>query len=240
MSRPRLSAALATAVLAGLDLPGTAAAQVVFDPSVFARQFDQLLEMKRQVDTMSAQLKVAQDQLGQAKQLYDSFNKVTSAGDVAGLLNSDQFRKYLPSDFAQIESLMNGSGSGSFAASLDGYLNQNRVYTANPGNSFYASELDRIARRTGTADSIGQSVYDTATKRIDELDRLRQQIGQSRDAKDVLDLSARVQVESAQLNNDLLRMQGLTMVQRARAEMDAQREREHGRKLVDEMKAAVR
>lgn len=240
MSRPRLSAALATAVLAGLDLPGPAAAQVVFDPSVFARQFDQLLEMKRQVETMSAQLKVAQDQLGQAKQLYDSFNKVTSAGDVAGLLNSDQFRKYLPSDFSQIESLMNGSGSGSFAASLDGYLNQNRVYTANPGNSFYASELDRIARRTGTADSIGQSVYDTATKRIDELDRLRQQIGQSREAKDVLDLSARVQVESAQLNNDLLRMQGLTMVQRARAEMDAQREREHGRKLVDEMKAAVR
>lgn len=240
MSRPRLSAALATAVLAGLALPGPAAAQVVFDPSVFARQFDQLLEMKRQVETMSSQLKVAQDQLGQAKQLYDSFNKVTSAGDVAGLLNSDQFRKYLPSDFSQIESLMNGSGSGSFAASLDGYLNQNRVYTANPGNSFYASELDRIARRTGTADSIGQSVYDTATKRIDELDRLRQQIGQSRDAKDVLDLSARVQVESAQLNNDLLRMQGLSMVQRARAEMDAQREREHGRKLVDEMKAAVR
>ncbi len=240
MIGPRLSLVLAAFALPGLALPAPAAAQVVFDPSVFARQFDQLLEMKRQVDTLSQQLKVAQDQLGQAKQLYDSFNKLTDAGDVAGLLNSDHFRKYLPSEFSQIESLMNGSGSGSFAASLDGYLNQNRVYTANPGNSFYASELDRIARRTGTADSIGQSVYDTATKRIDQLDRLRQQIGQARDAKDVLDLSARVQVESAQLNNDLLRMQGLTMVQRARAEMDAQREREHGRKLVDEMRAAVR
>ncbi|PMY00906.1 type IV secretion protein, partial [Pseudomonas sp. MPR-R2A5] len=84
--------------------------------------------------------------------------------------------------------------SGTFASSLDSYLTQNRVYTANPGNTFYATELDRIARQTGTSHSIGQAVYDTAAKRVDELDKLRQQIAQARDVKDVLDLSARVQV----------------------------------------------
>ncbi len=89
----------------------------------------------------------------------------------------------------------------------------NRVYTANPGNAFYATELDRIARQTGTNHSIGQAVYDTAARRVDELDKLRQQIGQARDVKDVLDLSARVQVESTLLQNDVLRMQGLAMVQ---------------------------
>ena len=51
---------------------GPADAQVaVFDPSVFARQFEQLTEMKKQIETLTSQLKVAQDQLGQAKQLYD-------------------------------------------------------------------------------------------------------------------------------------------------------------------------
>ena len=121
-----------------------AAAQIVFDPSVFARQLDQLAELKNQVATMTSQLKVAEDQLSQAKRLYDSFNKLTNVNDVAGLLNSSQFRKYLPSEFSQIEGLTKGTGSGTFASSIDSYLNQNRLYTSNSGNSFYAAELERI------------------------------------------------------------------------------------------------
>ena len=212
----------------------------VFDPSVFARQFEQLTEMKRQVETLTSQLKVAQDQLSQSKQLYDSFNKFTNVNDIASLLNSAEFRRYLPNGFAEIESLIKGSGSGSFASSIEGYLTQNRYYTESTGNSFYASELDRIARQTGAKQSIGQAVYDTATKRIDQLETLRRQISQARDVKDVLDLSARFQAEQALLQNDVLRMQGLAMVQRAQGDMDAQRERERARQLVDEMKAAVR
>jgi type IV secretion system protein VirB5 len=220
-------------------LPFSALAQVVFDPSVFARQFDQLIEMKKQVETLTSQLKVAQDQLAQAKQLYDSFNKLTNANDVAGLLNSSEFRKYLPGEFAQIEGLMKGSGSGSFASSIDSYLSQNRVYTENPGNSFYASELDRIARQTGAKHSLGQAVYDTASRRIDQLEELRRQISASKDAKEVLDLSARLQAEQALLQNDVLRLQGLAMIQRAQSDMDVEREHERRRKTIDEMKAAL-
>ena len=225
----RLAVSLALVFVAG----PAPAFDIVYDPTAVAKLVDQVQQMEKQLTALN-------DQLNQAKRLYDSFNKVTNAGDVAGLLNSTQFRKYLPAEFSQIESLVNGSGSGSFASSLDSYLTQNRVYTANPGNAFYATELDRIARQTGTSYSIGQAVYDTAAKRVDELDKLRQQIGQARDVKDVLDLSARVQVESTLLQNDVLRMQGLAMVQRAQGDMNGQRERERGRQLIDEMKAAVR
>lgn len=225
----RLTASLVLALAAG----PVSAFDIVYDPTAVAKLVDQVQQMEKQLTALN-------DQLNQAKRLYDSFNKLTNAGDVAGLLNSTQFRKYLPAEFSQIESLVNGSGSGTFASSLDSYLTQNRVYTANPGNTFYATELDRIARQTGTSHSIGQAVYDTAAKRVDELDKLRQQIGQARDVKDVLDLSARVQVESTLLQNDVLRMQGLAMVQRAQSDMNGQRERERGRQLIDEMKAAVR
>lgn len=225
----RMTASLALAFVAS----PVSAFDIVYDPTAVAKLVDQVRQMEKQLTALN-------DQLDQAKRLYDSFNKLTNAGDVAGLLNSTQFRKYLPAEFSQIEGLVNGSGSGSFASSLDSYLTQNRVYTANPGNAFYATELDRIARQTGTSHSIGQAVYDTAAKRVDELDKLRQQIGQARDVKDVLDLSARVQVESTLLQNDVLRMQGLAMVQRAQSDMNGQRERERGRQLIDEMKAAVR
>src|SRR3954452_10394695 len=92
--------------ISGVIFSTPAGAQgIVFDPSVFARQFEQLTEMKKQVDTLTSQLKVAQDQLGQAKQLYDSFNKLTNVNAVASLLNSSEFSKYLPSEFSQIEGL---------------------------------------------------------------------------------------------------------------------------------------
>src|SRR3954451_24761904 len=232
--------AILAASAGGALLSGPASAQLaVFDPSVFARQLEQLTEMKKQVATLTSQLKVAQDQLGQAKQLYDSFNKLTNVNDIASLLNSSEFRKYLPSEFSQIEGLIKGTGSGSFSSAIDSYLTNNRYYIQNVGNSFYASELEPIPRQTGTKQSIGQAVYDTASKRIDELEKLRQQISASKDVKDVLDLSARFQAEQALLQNDVLRMQGLAMVQRAQSDMDLQRERERARQLIDEMKSAL-
>ncbi|KPH79457.1 type IV secretion system protein, partial [Bosea vaviloviae] len=62
----------------------------------------------------------------------------------------------------------------------------------------------------------------------------------AKDAKNVLDLSARIQAEQAILQNEVLRMQGLAMVQQARGEMDGQRAEERRRQLVDEMKAALK
>ena len=89
-----------------LLMASPAGAEIVFDPSVFARQFEQLTELKKQVDTLTSQLKVAQDQLNQAKQLYDSFNKRTNANDIGALLNTPQFRKVLPQQFSDIERLV--------------------------------------------------------------------------------------------------------------------------------------
>jgi type IV secretion system protein VirB5 len=214
-------------------------AEIVFDPNVFARQFEQLTELKKQVDTLTSPLKVAQDQLNQAKQLYDSFNKLTNANDIGTLLSTPQFRKVLPQQFSDIEKLVAGQGSGNFASSINQYLSQNRAYAGNSANSYYQSELDRIARQTGAKHSMGQAVYDTASQRIDALEELRTRISSATDVKEILDLSARLQAEQALLQNDVLRMQGLAMIQQARADMDGQREREKQRQLVDEIKAAL-
>ena len=49
------------------------------------------------------------------------------------------------------------------------------------------------------------------------LEKLRRQISAATDVKDVLDLSARLQAEQALLQNDVLRMQGLAMIQQAQS-----------------------
>lgn len=228
----RVSRLLIAAALAGLPAHGFAQQGVpVFDAGAIAKHVEQIGKLTEQIKTMQAQLT-------QAKQLYESFNKLTDVNDVASLLGSDEFRKHLPKEFGEIEKLVSGGG-GSLAGVVDRYLDQNRAYQGGDANSFYRSELDRIARQTGAKHSIGQSVYDTASKRIDGLEELRQKITASKDAKDVLDLSARIQAEQALLQNEVLRMQGLAMVQQARGEMDGQRAEERRRQLVDEMKAAL-
>jgi type IV secretion system protein VirB5 len=235
----RIPAIFTCVSVVALLTPFPAEAEIVFDPSVYARQFEQLTELKKQVDTLMSQLRVAQDQLNQAKQLYDSFNKRTNANDVGALLNTPQFRKVLPQQFSDIERLVAGQGGGNFADAMNHYLSQNRAYAGNSGNSYYQSELDRIARQTGAKHSMGQAVYDTASQRIDALEELRTRISSATDVKETLDLSARLQAEQALLQNDVLRMPGLAMIQQARTEMDGQRERERQQQLIHEMKAAL-
>jgi len=223
---------LIAAALIGLPSTGLAQQGVpVFDAGAIAKHIEQIGKLTEQIKTMEAQLT-------QAKQLYESFNKLTDVNDVASLLSSEEFRKHLPKEFGEIEKLVSGGG-GSLAGTIDRYLEQNRAYRGGDANAFYRTELDRIARQTGAKHSIGQSVYDTASKRIDGLEELRQKITASKDAKDVLDLSARIQAEQALLQNEVLRMQGLAMVQQARGDMDGQRQKERERQLVDEMKAAL-
>ena len=224
---------LITAALAGLPGPSVAQQGVpVFDAGAIAKHVEQIGKLTEQIKTMQAQLT-------QAKQLYESFNKLTDVNDIASLLSSSEFRKYLPKEFGEIEKLVSGTGTGSLTGVIDRYLEQNLAYQGGDANSFYRTELDRIARQTGAKHSIGQSVYDTASKRIDELEELRRKITTAKDAKDVLDLSARIQAEQAILQNEVLRMQGLAMVQQARGDMDGQRQKERERQLVDEMKAAL-
>jgi type IV secretion system protein VirB5 len=226
--------ALILATFAGWPTAGLAQQGVpVFDAGAIAKHVEQIGKLTEQIKTMQAQL-------SQAKQLYESFNKLTDVNDVASLLGSDEFRKHLPKEFGEIEKLVAGNGSGSLTGVVDRYLEQNRAYQGGDANSFYRGELDRIARQTGAKHSIGQSVYDTASKRIEALEELRQKITASKDAKDVLDLSARIQAEQALLQNEVLRMQGLAMVQQARGDMDGQRAEERRRQLVDEMKAALK
>jgi len=87
--------------------------------------------------------------------------------------------------------------------------------------------------------SLGQQIYDAASKRIDGIDQLREKISTAGDAKEIADLQARLQAEQAFLQSDVLRMEGLRMVQQAQTQVDEQRKAEDWRQRMDAMKAAL-
>ncbi|MGE0232197.1 MAG: P-type DNA transfer protein VirB5 [Flavobacteriaceae bacterium] len=203
----------------------------VIDQTAILKHIESITQLKSQLDALN-------QQITQAEQLFGSLNKLTNMADVASLLNQPEIRKALPQDFAAIESLLSGNGSGALSDAASKFLDSNSTYQIS-ANDFYAQELARLQNRNAGQMSLGQQIYDAATKRIDGIDQLRQQISSANDAKDIADLQARIQAESAFLQTDLLRMQGLQMVQQAQAQVEDQRKAEDWRKRIDTMNAAL-
>ena len=207
-----------------LALP--AAAQIpVIDPAAIAKQIEQITELRTQLET-------AKDQLTQLQSLHGSLNKLTNMGDIAALLSNPAVRQALPKDFGQLEAALKGQGAGALGSRAETYARENEVY-ARAGDDFYASESRRAQLANAGQTSVAQQVYEAATKRMDGLDELRRQIGQSEDPKTTLDLQARIGSESAQLQNELLKMQALAMLQQAEVQTREQRSREDWDRRID-------
>ncbi|MGR9159671.1 P-type DNA transfer protein VirB5 [Rhizobium leguminosarum] len=230
----RLNTGFALVLMAALVPVGTVSAQgiPVIDETAIAKQIESITQLKSQLDTLNQQLQ-------QAQQLYASLNKVTNMADVAGLLNDPSIRKALPQDFNAIEGLLKGKGTGVLGNSASKFLDDNSTYRTS-ANDFYAQELARAQNQNAGQMSLGQQIYDAATKRIDGIDQLRQQISAAADAKDIADLQARLQAETAFLQTDVLRMQALQMVQQAQVQVDDQRKAEDWRKRLDAMGEALK
>ncbi len=231
MTSYRLHGVLLSAVLM-LAAEGAAGQGIpVNDQAAIAKQIESIAQLKSQLDALN-------EQTGQARQLYGSLNKLTDMADVAEVLNDPAIRKALPSDFAAIEGLLKGNGTGVFGDSASRFLEGNSTYRTD-ADDFYAQELSRLQNKNAGQMSLGEQIYDAATKRIDGIDQLRGKISTAGDAKEIADLQARLQAEQAFLQTDVLRMEGLRMVQQAQNQVDEQRKAEDWRQRMDNMKAAL-
>lgn len=231
MFRPKLATLTMAVALILSTSPADAQGIPVIDQAAIAKQIESIIQLKSQLDALNRQIQ-------QAQQLYGSLNKLTNMADIAGVLNDPSIRKALPEDFSTIERLLKGSGSGALGDAASKFLSDNSTYKTS-ANDFYAQELSRVQNRNAGQMSLGQQIYDAATKRIDGIDQLRKQISSASDAKDIADLQARLQAETAFLQTDVLRMQGLQMVQQAERQIDEQRKAEDWRKRMDAMGAAL-
>ncbi|MEP7453352.1 P-type DNA transfer protein VirB5 [Phyllobacterium sp. SB3] len=230
-----LNRKLAALAIAAVMLPADmthAQGIPVIDQTAIAKHIESITQLKSQLDALNRQIKEAQ-------QLYGALNKITNMADVASLLNDPSIRKALPQDFNAIEGLFKGSGEGVLGQSASKFLEKNSTYRTDTSD-FYAQELSRLQNQNAGQLSLGQQIYDTATRRIDGIDQLRRQISNAADAKDIADLQTRLQAETAFLQTDALRMQGLQMVQQAQVRVEDQRKAEDWRKRMDAMGAALK
>ena len=200
----------APAVIAACAVPASAQGIPVFDTTTYlqalqtARQTLQIVEQGRQ------QIETAANQL-------QSLQKLTNMSEIASALNLPQVRNILPTTTTDVTTLFGGDltrlGSlGTLASNI-----QSR-FRISPSGSSEADEAYNQALRNSTGAAattaaLGENTLAITQARMQGLDQLRQQLAGARDPKDVMDLQARIAVEQAQLQNDMLKMQAIQLAQ---------------------------
>jgi type IV secretion system protein VirB5 len=198
----------------------------VIDAAAIIKQIEQIAEMQKQ-------LQLAKDQLSQAEKLFGSLNKLTNMGDIAASLNNPTVRSALGKDFAAVQAALSGQGGHGMAAMADTYKSDNEVY-ARPGEDYYAQASRRSQAANAGQSSVAQATLEAATKRMDGLTALQRQIGQSEDPKTTMDLQARIAVETAQLQNETVRLHALALLQRVESQTQEQQDKERYYQKIDD------
>lgn len=204
----------------GLLVASAAQAQlgggIVFDPSAFKRQLEELNEARR----IFAQ---GTEQLNEAKALYRDLNKATDIGNVANQLKNDVLRT---SDLSS--GSLDGYTSGDFdvVGGLRGRAND--VYQDLIGRGPQTMSADERAayelgaREAAVTAGLAGNVGDAVTSRREGLEELRGRLNSSTSAAERADMSARLQLEQAQILNDQMGLQAIEIQRRAKAEADYQ------------------
>lgn len=200
-------------------LAGSAHAQgiPVIDTSSIVQQIEQVRQGVQVLQQGAAQIQEAQ-------KLYQDLNKATDIGNIANRLKSDVLRT------SNVSSNSLGgytSGDLNVVGGLRGKANEvyqdliGRVSPTATAEQRAASEQG--AREAAVTTGLASNVGDAVTSRREGLEELRTRLNGSTSAAERADMTARLQLEQAQMMNDQLALQAIEIQRRAKAEGDYQK-----------------
>lgn len=244
MRRPLLLSASAI-IFAAVAAPSQAQ-MTVTDPGAYVRMLRQIREAQAQLTELRAQVQQGTELIGQGKALYDSLNKAADVNSIGGLLSAPTVRNLLPAEFSDAQKLMSADlqDLGSLASRATTIRDSNRIYTPSAttglteAEQYYRLSLEKAGVRAARDMAVGERVTQTADQRVQGLEQLRQALSTAPNARAVLDLQARIDAETALIQNDQMRLQGVAMMQAAEERLRRQREEEQAAKMRDSTIAA--
>jgi type IV secretion system protein VirB5 len=209
---------IVTLALASASGSSTAWAQAgpgipTFDVSTYAQT---LATVK---NTLAA-VEQAKAQVAEAQRLYASMNKLTNVNGIATVLNDSAVRNVLPAEARDMTKLMSGdlSSTGAVGDRAKTILDQYRVdvgLSSSDADQGYQAAIDRTNGQAATQAAIADTAYDVANQRTRGLEELRTSLDSATDAKEVMDLQARIAAENAHIANDQMKLQSIAMREQA-------------------------
>src|SRR3546814_354970 len=162
-------------------------------------------------------------QMAEAQKLYQDLNKRTDIPRLAAQLKSDALRELDTS-----QGSLQGFGSGNLDVVGAGRAKADVVYRGlleklgASGSEQSRAGFDLNARNIGITAGLADNIGAAVTSRTQGLEQLRTRLTTAVTAKEVGDLSARLQLESAAMQNDQLRLQAIALQQQAQERESAE------------------
>ena len=156
------------------------------------------------------------EQIAEAQKLYQDLNKLTDIPQLAQKLKTDALRQLDTSS-----SSLEGFGNGNLNVVGAGRAKADAVYRGLfdklglSGSEQSRAGFDLNARNIGINAGLAENIGTAVTSRTQGLDQLRTRLTTASTAKEVGDLTARLQLESAAMQNDQLRLQAIALQQQA-------------------------
>jgi type IV secretion system protein VirB5 len=183
-----------------------------------------IAQLVAQAKTLEQELNTARQDLSQAQQQYQS---MTGQRGMQQLL-AGTVRNYLPTNWAQLQAALQGSGGGyALGADVRGAVSGNAVLSPQQVASLSPDEQDSLqeARRNAALlQAVAQEALMRTSNRFAAIQVLIDAIPQATDEKGILDLAARIDAEEGMLQNEQTKLnvlgqaaQGGEWVRRQRA-----------------------
>lgn len=206
-----LALALFQSIPVSAQIPVTDGAHII---ETVVGHAETMIEYGKQIAEMKRQLT-------QAKEQFDSLNGLR---DIGGLLKDELLRQTLPPDLRQaMEQLQRGQGgplSGGISGSLAEITKKNQ---AHPCSSYKAVSVQKECERAWQTQSmdhyVGDVGYKQAADNIKNLEKFVDSIKNSKDPKSLQDLQARINVEQVRIQNEQVKLQAISMMQKSREDI---------------------
>ena len=189
--------------------PASAQGIPVFDSTSVLKHIEQIQKTMQMIEQ-------GRQQIAEAQQLYQGLNQLTDVSSIANQLKTDSLRT-LGVDVNSLERMVRGDfgGGGSYGGRSDAIYQDMLERLGVSANGDQTDVRYQSARSIAMDKAMAEGMGEAATSRGEGLEELRSRLASASTAKEVADLQARIQLESASMMNDQLRVDAMERARRA-------------------------
>jgi type IV secretion system protein VirB5 len=169
-----------------------------------------IIQLVTEVNTLEQQLNTARQNLAQAQQQYQS---MTGGRGMEQLL-AGTVRNYLPTDAAQLQAALQGTGGGyPLGTDVNAAVATNAVLSTQQIAALAPAEQDAVqaARRNAALQqAVAQEALMRTSSRFASIQELIDTIPRTVDQKGILELAARINAEQGMLQNEQTKLNVLS------------------------------
>jgi type IV secretion system protein VirB5 len=215
-------ALLATAAALAAAAPARAQGIPVIDIQANLRLIEQTIHNAKDYVMQDLHLAKMVETLREAKYYYNEVNALTSIHDVGSALGYVQTRVPLPSDTAEVVSMMQGlSYGGSVSQAVLGYLDRNTVYQP-PGQDFQALRINQNATGNAGTMALAEAAFRASASRLEGADQLQSRLATARTQAEKQDMIAKANIENGRALALIAQLQSAALMAQARVERNEQ------------------